>query len=119
MAASLGDQPGSQTQHDFICQAKGLRKSRTTALLCAILGAAEELGVREALAVEWAYDESDFAEQTSQRVRRVTGKAWRFAGEMEEIADMLAAVGLPNGFHKAAADIYQRLAHFKGQTDPR
>ena len=89
----------------------------TTALLCAILGAAEGLGVREALANQWSDEDPDFAEQTSQRVRRVTAKAWRFAGEMEEIAATFAAAGLPDGFHEAAAEIYRRLAHFKGQTE--
>ncbi len=42
-------------------------------------------------------------------------KAWRFAGEMEEIADTLAAVGLPEGFHRAAADTYLRLSGFRGE----
>jgi hypothetical protein len=47
------------------------------------------------------------------RVRRVTAKAWRFAGEMEEIAATFEAAGLPGGFHLAAHDIYQRMAQFK------
>ena len=58
----------------------------TTALLCAILGAAEGLEVRAELEGQWARDEPDFAERTGQRARRVTAKAWRFVGEMEEIA---------------------------------
>ena len=32
---------------------------------------------------------------------------------MEEIASTLDFAGLPDGFHKAAADTYQRMAHFK------
>ena len=32
---------------------------------------------------------------------------------MQEIASSLDAVGLPDGFHRGAADIYQRLAEFK------
>jgi hypothetical protein len=35
---------------------------------------------------------------------------------MEEIAAALAAVDLPHGFHKGAADIYERLAVFKDGT---
>jgi hypothetical protein len=46
-------------------------------------------------------------------MRVVTAKAWRFTGEMEEIAVTFAAAGMPPGFHQAAADIYQRLADFK------
>ncbi len=86
----------------------------TTALLGAILAAAESLGVREALACQWSRDGSDFAERTNERVRNVTAKAWRFVGEMEEIAATFEHVGLPGGFHAAAAEIYTRIAHFKG-----
>ena len=53
----------------------------------------------------------------NQRVRRVTSKAWRFEGEMMEIADTLNEAGLPNEFHKAASDIYHRMANFKDAAD--
>jgi 3-hydroxyisobutyrate dehydrogenase-like beta-hydroxyacid dehydrogenase len=85
----------------------------TTALLCAILATAESLGVREALEEQWAQDDRGFAEQVPERVRRVTAKAWRFAGEMEEIATTFRDAGLPGDFHAAAAIVYRRLAHFK------
>jgi 3-hydroxyisobutyrate dehydrogenase-like beta-hydroxyacid dehydrogenase len=85
----------------------------TTALLCAILATAEDLGVRAALAEQWEHDDGNFAADTAQRVRRVTAKAWRFVGEMEEIAATFRAAGMPGEFHAAAADVYRRLAHFK------
>ena len=85
----------------------------TTALLCGILAAAETLGVREELEHQWSRGGSDFAEQTSQRVRRVTAKAWRFAGEMDEIAATFDEAGMPGGFHAAASAIYRRIAGFK------
>lgn len=90
----------------------------TTALLCAILAAAEGLDVRTELERQWSHDDPNFAQQTSQRVRRVTAKAWRFAGEMEEIAATFEEVGLPGDFHQAAAELYRRLAHFKGLATP-
>ena len=71
------------------------------------------MGVRQALYQHWSHDDPGFKEQTSQRVRRVTAKAWRFAGEMEEIASTFSAAGIPGDFHSAAADIYRRLAQFK------
>lgn len=86
----------------------------TTALLCAILGAAETLGVREELYGQWDRDNSGFSEQTNRRVSRVTAKAWRFEAEMLEIAGTFHSAGMPRGFHEAAADIYDRLAGFKG-----
>lgn len=85
----------------------------TTALLCAILATAEQLGVRDALTQQWSLDDPHFAEQAGQRVRQVTTKAWRFAGEMEEIAATFRDAGLPGEFHRGAALIYRRLASFK------
>jgi 3-hydroxyisobutyrate dehydrogenase-like beta-hydroxyacid dehydrogenase len=90
----------------------------TTALLGAILGAAEGWNVREELEGQWSREDPDFAEQAARRVRRVTAKAWRFAGEMEEVAATFSEVGMPGGFHLAAADVYRRLADFKGRASP-
>jgi 3-hydroxyisobutyrate dehydrogenase-like beta-hydroxyacid dehydrogenase len=85
----------------------------TTALLAATFGAAHELGVLEPLMAEWGRNGAKAGEENERKVREVTAKAWRFAGEMEEIAATFAAAGMPNGFHQAAAEIYQRLAEFK------
>jgi 3-hydroxyisobutyrate dehydrogenase-like beta-hydroxyacid dehydrogenase len=85
----------------------------TTALLCAILGAAESLGVREELYQQWDMDEVGFSEQVNRRITRVTAKAWRFEGEMKEIAATFNSAGTPSGFHEAAADIYHRISDFK------
>ena len=85
----------------------------TTALLSGILAAAESLGVREELEAQWSRGGSDFASQTQNRVRQVTDRAWRFEGEMKEIAATLASAGIPGGFHIAAAEIYRRMADFK------
>ncbi|MBI4786437.1 MAG: NAD(P)-dependent oxidoreductase [Chloroflexi bacterium] len=85
----------------------------TTALLSATLATAEQLGVRDALYQQWNQEDPNFSAQTEQRVRKVTAKAWRFAGEMDEIAATFRAAGLPGDFHAAAAIIYRRLARFK------
>lgn len=85
----------------------------STALLCAGLATAERLGVREELEHQWSRHGSGFARQAQERVRRVTAKAWRFAGEMNEISATFSAAGLPGGFHAAAHDLYERIAHFK------
>jgi 3-hydroxyisobutyrate dehydrogenase-like beta-hydroxyacid dehydrogenase len=89
----------------------------TTALLSAILATAESLGVREELSQQWDMDEQGFSEQVNRRVGRVTAKAWRFEGEMREIASTFQAAGLPDGFHMAAADVYQRIANFKDASE--
>jgi 3-hydroxyisobutyrate dehydrogenase-like beta-hydroxyacid dehydrogenase len=85
----------------------------TAALLCGVLATAEALEVREHLEKEWSRDSSDFAQVTRELVRRVTAKAWRFAGEMEEIAATFQEAGMPGGFHNAAGMIYRRMADFK------
>jgi 3-hydroxyisobutyrate dehydrogenase-like beta-hydroxyacid dehydrogenase len=85
----------------------------TTALLCAILASADVLGVRENLEEQWSRDWPGFAEQTRERVRRVTKKAWRFIGEMVEISETFRHAGLPGEFHGAAEDVYRRISGFK------
>jgi 3-hydroxyisobutyrate dehydrogenase-like beta-hydroxyacid dehydrogenase len=111
----LGAEPGkaSALKMCFAAYTKG-----TTALLCAILAAAEALDVRDALEGQWSRDGSEFAAEARRRATQVTAKAWRFAGEMDEIAATLSQAGVPDGFHMAAADIYRRLAGFKGQDTP-
>ncbi len=86
----------------------------STALLCAIMATADEMGVRQELEKQWSRNGSDFAERTHNRLQRVSAKAWRFSGEMEEIALTLKNAGQPQGFHLASADIYSRISKFKG-----
>ena len=106
----VGDEIGqaSALKMCFAAYTKG-----STALLCAIVAAADDLGVSDALNQQWSQNGSDFAEATERRVRGVTAKAWRFVGEMEEIAATLEGAGVPGGFHQAAADVYSRSAGFK------
>jgi 3-hydroxyisobutyrate dehydrogenase-like beta-hydroxyacid dehydrogenase len=87
----------------------------TTALLTAILGMVEREGVRADLARQWG---DTFTNQTVRRVCSNTAKAWRFVGEMHEIAATFRGAGLPGGFHQAAAEVYERLAAFKDQDEP-
>lgn len=84
----------------------------TTALLAAILGVAEKEGVRNVLESRWG---QTFTEQTHQRVVANSAKAWRFEGEMQEIAATFENAGLPGGFHAAAAVVFERLAQFKDE----
>ncbi len=88
----------------------------TTALLAAILATAESLGVRDELYQQWDVDNAGFVDQVNRRMRRVTTKAWRFEGEMREIASTFRDAGLPDGFHEAAAEIYHRMAGFKDRS---
>ena len=89
----------------------------TTALLAAILATAEALDVREELYGQWNMDDPGFSELAIRRVTRVTAKAWRFEGEMHEIASTFEQAGLPNGYHAAAAELYHRMAGFKDSPE--
>ena len=54
-------------------------------------------------------------EQSVAAARSALGKGWRWVGEINEISETFAAAGLPDGFHRAAAEIYRRSPH--GQAD--
>ena len=90
----------------------------TTALICAILATADELGVRDELSGHWDRDEAGLAQVREMKMRGVTEKAWRYVAEMEEIASTFEAVGQTDGFHKAAADVYRRLGPLKEGPHP-
>ena len=85
----------------------------STALLSAIIATADAFEVWENLRVQWDRDWPDFSERAVNRARRVTAKAWRFAGEMEEISSTFEAAEAPGEFHAGAAILYRRIAHFK------
>jgi len=110
----IGDEIGkaSALKMCYAAYSKG-----TSALLSAILATAEALGVREELYQQWDMDEQGFSERVDRRVARVTAKAWRFEGEMEEIAKTFQEAGLPPDFHKAASEIYRRMSNFKDAVE--
>ncbi len=85
----------------------------SAALLLAVNALADAEGVDTALAEEWAISQPGLTDRSAATAVGVAPKAWRFAGEMEEIAATFAAAGLPDGFHHAAADTYRSLARFK------
>lgn len=89
----------------------------STALITAVLAASEALGVRDVLEKQWSRNSDSFVADTHARISGVSQKAWRFAGEMQEIASTFESVGLPGGFHGSAYEVYQRIAGFKG-SDP-
>ena len=82
------------------------------ALQLAILATAEKTGVMEELKTAWSRGGPNF-EKSEQVILRATPKAWRWTGEMREIASTLESVGLPVEFHRGAEEIYARLADFK------
>ena len=88
------------------------------ALLAAIRAFALAEGVDAALLAEWKISMPDTIGRSERAFRDNARKAWRFVGEMEEIAGSLGRAGLPPGFHEAAREIYERLADYKDATKP-
>jgi 3-hydroxyisobutyrate dehydrogenase-like beta-hydroxyacid dehydrogenase len=89
-----------------------------SALLLAINALAEASGVREVLREEWDISQPGLGERSERVAPAVSRKAWRFAGEMAEIADTMSEVGLPPEFHRGAENLYERLAGFKDGPEP-
>jgi 3-hydroxyisobutyrate dehydrogenase-like beta-hydroxyacid dehydrogenase len=85
-----------------------LQSKAQTALRLAMASAAQAYGVTDALREE--LDRAGGAPLLDAPSRQVSGKAWRWVGEMREAAAALSAVGVPDGFSLAAAEVYERLA---------
>ncbi|MEO6652590.1 MAG: DUF1932 domain-containing protein [Ilumatobacteraceae bacterium] len=88
------------------------------ALMLAINAVAESFGVAETLRSEWAISRPDFVAESEAAADRTSVKAWRFEGEMLEIAATFAAAGQPAAFHEAAARVFGRLSGFKDADTP-
>jgi len=88
------------------------------ALLMAVRAYAMREGVDEALLREWAISQTDLPRRSEKAVEGTARKAWRFVGEMEELAAAFAAAGVPGEFHEAGAEIYRRLAGWKDAPTP-
>src|SRR5262245_30918645 len=85
----------------------------SSALLIAVRALAIREGVDEALRAEWERSQAGLGARSESAVAGNARKAWRFVGEMEEIARTFGAAGLPAGFHEACAAIYGRLDRYK------
>jgi 3-hydroxyisobutyrate dehydrogenase-like beta-hydroxyacid dehydrogenase len=88
------------------------------ALLLAIRALARAEGVEVPLLAEWARSQSGLVPASERAVRANARKAWRFVGEMDQIAETFAAAGLPDGFHRAAAAVFARLRDYKDAPQP-
>ena len=90
----------------------------TSALLIAIRAAAREMGVEEALLREWDRSQPGLAARSEAGALSSAPKAWRFVGEMTEIAKAFDDIGLPMDFALGAAEVYLRMSELKGESEP-
>ena len=114
-AITMGEKPG-QASALKMCYAAWTKGS--AALLVAIRGLAEAEGVTRPLLDEWAISQPGLEAHSKTAAVGTATKAWRFAGEMEEIAATFKDAGLPDQFHMGAAALYAMLEGFKNQAEP-
>lgn len=109
-ARVMGTPPGraSALKAGFAAWTKG-----SAALLLAVAAYARSGDVFEDLMGEWRESIPELPARLDSLASGVGRKAWRFEGEMEEIAQAFDESGLPDGFHRAAAQLYARLADLK------
>lgn len=114
-ARVIGEAPGAASA---LKMAYAAWTKCTDALVLAIRALAAREGVEQALLQEWALSQPDIERRSIQAAAVAAPKAWRYVGEMKEIAATLARAELPSGFHTAAAALYERLSPFKDHTNP-
>jgi 3-hydroxyisobutyrate dehydrogenase-like beta-hydroxyacid dehydrogenase len=114
-ARAIGKFPGEASALKVVYAAwtKG-----TDALILAIRALAAHEGVDQALLEEWKISQPALENKCQRAAAVAAPKMWRYVGEMREIAEAFKSAGLPNGFHSAAAEVSERLACFKDQTEP-
>ncbi|HYE93444.1 MAG TPA: DUF1932 domain-containing protein [Terriglobales bacterium] len=88
------------------------------ALLMAVRAYAMKEGVEDALLREWGISQKELPKRSEQAVAGTARKAWRFVGEMEELATAFTAAGVPGEFHDAGAEVYRRMAAWKDAPAP-
>jgi hypothetical protein len=88
----------------------------TAALVLAARELARADGVEGALLAEWALSQPSLAGRSERAAESAAAKGWRWDAEMTEIAASMAAAGLPDGFHLAAAEIFRRVPRAESAT---
>jgi 3-hydroxyisobutyrate dehydrogenase-like beta-hydroxyacid dehydrogenase len=88
------------------------------ALIMAVRTLATAEGVDEALLAEWNRSQPDLPKRSENAAKGTARKAWRWVGEMDEIAAAFAGAGLPDGFHRGAGEVYRRMASYKDAPAP-
>ena len=89
----------------------------STALLVAVRAHARAAGVEDALLEEWDRSQPGLRDRSDGALARLLSTAWRYEGEMAEIATSMDDHGIPAEFHDGAAAVYRRLARVRAEAD--
>lgn len=96
----------------------GLTKGTWT-LHTAVMLAAKQLGVADALIAEFEHSQQGALAAIRGRVPFLPADSARWVGEMEEIASTFEEAGVTSGFHDGAADIFRLLAQTPFASETR
>ena len=100
-----GPYGASALKNAFAAWSKG-----SSALLLSVEALAQTLGLEEDLHALWDRHSPGLRARAAATGRAVAPKAWRFVGEMEEIAATFRAAGLSPGAFEAAGQLFEKLA---------
>jgi 3-hydroxyisobutyrate dehydrogenase-like beta-hydroxyacid dehydrogenase len=89
----------------------------SAALLLAARALARAEGVEAVLLEEWGMSQPGLEKRWDGADAAAAAKGWRWVAEMEQIAATMAAAGLPDGFHQAAAEIYRSYEQGPRRSD--
>jgi len=110
--------PGDLTSASAIKMAYAAWTKGSQALIMAVRALATAEGVDEALLAEWGRSQPDLPKRSENAAKGTARKAWRWVGEMDEIAATFKGAGLPDGFHRGASEVYRRMAIYKDAPAP-
>jgi len=107
---NLGDSPNaaSAMKMAYAGWTKG-----SAALLLSVYALAEHHGLGESLIQEWGLSQPGLENKLKSVAVGNAPKAWRFVGEMQQIAETLADAGQDPGAFSSAAEIYAAMSSFK------
>jgi 3-hydroxyisobutyrate dehydrogenase-like beta-hydroxyacid dehydrogenase len=109
-AVVVGDELGiaSALKMCYAAYTKG-----AAALLLAVVALARATAVEAPLLAEWERSQPGLRQRADATAAASAPKAWRWTGEMAEIAATFEQAGLPPGFHRAAGAVFERLSELR------
>lgn len=110
---NLGDSPdaASAMKMAYAAWTKG-----SAAMLLSVYALAEHHGLGETLKQEWGLSQPGLENKLNSSATGNAPKAWRFVGEMQQIAATLADAGQHPGAFDSAADVYAAMSDFKSSN---
>ncbi len=79
------------------------------ALYTSVMMAAEHYGFTEILRERLPGSQAGTVDKLDQAINRLPSLSGRYIGEMEQVAETFASIGMPAGFHEASAELFRML----------